>query len=185
MKAIITGIIISLLMPLALSQGICETCIVDDPAMCPPECLGGGEMFVPSCGNGICDPGEEGSCPEDCGGATSTTASTPEDQPQVTTTTSGEATATTLDNQAAVQTTTTSENAAAAPEVCGNNVCGAGENCMNCQGDYACSSGYECSDGSCIEKTKSKTPTFLFISLSFAVIIGVAIVLLKSKPKTL
>ena len=185
MKAIITGIIISLLLPLALSQSICETCMADDPAMCPPECLGGGEMFVPSCGNGICDPGEEGSCPEDCGGATSTTVSTPGDQPQAATTTSGEATTTTLDNQATVQTTTTSENAAAAPEACGNNVCGAGENCMNCQGDCACSSGYECSDGSCIEKAKPKTVIFLFIALSFAVIIGVAVVLLKSKPKTL
>lgn len=81
------------LLSLVFAQDTCLTCIDDDPENCPDHCFVEGDL----CNDGLCDPGEEVTCPQDCTGETTTTlgetTTTPGETTTITaTTTPGETT---------------------------------------------------------------------------------------------
>ena len=81
-KKIIIPIFVILMIGLVFAQDICDTCMIEDPAMCPPECFGAGlygdnllddpllnnpSNPGPVCGDNILDEIEECETNSDCG----------------------------------------------------------------------------------------------------------------------
>ena len=198
-KEITIMVLVILSLKPVFPQDICETCMIEDPAMCPPECFGGGDPggVMGYCGDGLCDIGEEETCPEDCGGGATTTTIEPgvitSTTIQATTTSTIEETTTTSVQQTTSKTeediTTTSTTitqitpTTTLQSMCGNELCETGENCASCLQDCLCPSGFKCSDGLCLEKKKSNTLIYIVSFFTLVMVVVIAVVILKSRPK--